>query len=142
MNISKLFIGAIVGGVVFFLLSWLLYGYLLTDFMYHNTGKIGHVAERKEMEFLYLVIGNLLEGLLLAYILIKSNVTTLAAGLVTGGIVGFLMVTSVDCIMYGTTFILSKKGMLADVVSFTVISAIAGAAIAAVAGGKGSRAAG
>ncbi len=131
MDIKKLFIGAITGGVIFFLLGWLVYGKLLTDFMLHNAGKIGHV-DRTDMEFLYIIIGNLLQGLLLAYIFIKANVNTLAGGLVTGGIVGFLMVAAVDCIIYGTSFMLSKKGMAADVIAFTVIAGIAGAAIGAV----------
>ena len=142
MNITKLLVGTIAGGIVFFLLGWLVYGQLLASFMYHNTGKAGHIINRKDMEFLYLVIGNLLSGLLLAYIFLKGNVNTLAAGLVTGGIVGFLMAASVDSVIYGTSFVLSKKAMVADVLAYTVISAVAGAVIAAVSGGKGSRSGG
>ena len=135
MSNTKLIVCTIAGGVVFFLLSWLIYGNLLISFMYHNTGKAGHRINRKEMEFLYLIAGNLLQGLLFAFIFIKGNVNTWIAGLIRGGIIGFLMVASIDAVTYGTTFILSKKGMLADVLAFTVISAIAGAVIAVIIGG-------
>jgi len=137
MNITKLLIGTIVGGIVFFLLGWLVYGNLLAGFMSNNTGKIGHSADRREMEFLFIIIGNGLQGLLLAYIFVKSNTNTLVGGLITGGIIGFLVSASVDCLIYGTTFMLSKKGIAADVAAATVIAAIAGAAIALTAGGKG-----
>lgn len=139
MNITKLLIGTIAGGLVFFLLGWLVYGNLLADYMSHHAGRIGHLADRKEMDFLYIAVGNLVQGLLFSYIFLKGNVNTLAAGLVTGAILGFLMGVGVDCLTYGTTLMLSKRGMLGDVIAFTVISAIAGAVIGAVTGGKGSK---
>ncbi len=36
MNTKNFLIGGIIGGVVFFLLGWLFYGYLLTEFFYNN----------------------------------------------------------------------------------------------------------
>jgi hypothetical protein len=134
MNIKKLLISGIVAGILFFLLGWLIYGILLMDYMSHNTGKAGHVIERKEMEYAFLFFGNLLQGFLLAYIFIKANVNTLMAGLVTGAILGLLISSAVDCIMYGTTFVLSKRGMMADVISFTIISALIGAVLGAIGG--------
>jgi hypothetical protein len=104
------------------------------DYMSHNTGKAGHIIERKEMEFTFLIIGNLLQVFLLVYIFIKSTVNTLLAGITTGAIVGFLMSSAVDCIMYGTSFVLSKKGMMADVIAFTIISAIIGGVLGALSG--------
>lgn len=135
MNIKKLLIGGIAGGIVFFLLGWLVYGTLLTDFMRHNPGKIG-LTGRIEPDYLYLSIGQLLYGFLLAYIFLKANVHSIAGGIVTGAIVGGLMAAAVDFTMYGTTIILSKKLVLADVLAAAVMAAIAGAVIAAVTGKK------
>src|SRR5438067_2140863 len=135
MSITKLLLGAIIGGIVFFLLGGLIYGHLLTDFMYHHTGRAGHIIYRKHVVLIYIIAANLLQGLLLSYILIKGNVNSLIGGLITGGIVGFLMAASIDCIMYATSTVLSKRGMVADIIAFTVISAIAGAIVAVVAGG-------
>lgn len=133
MNIKNCLIGGIVGGILFFFIGWLFYGILLGDYMAHNTGKIGNVA-RPFMAYQYLIAGSLMEGLLLAFIFDKAKVKTLAAGFVTGGIVGFLLAGSVDTIMYATTLVLSKHSMAADIAAYTVMSAIAGAGIAMVLG--------
>lgn len=135
MDIKKLLAGGIAGGVAFFLLGWLIYGMLLANFMATHTGTAGNLARpNNEMLFLYLIIGNLAQGLLLAYIFLKGNVSTMAGGLVTGAIVGLLVSVSLNCIMYATSTINSKTGMAADVVAATIMTAIAGAVVAMVLG--------
>ena len=101
-------------------------------FMHHNPGRIGHHADRTEMDFMFLMLGNLLQGFLLAYIFVKAGASSLIGGLTTGAIVGFLYAAGVDCIMYGTTYMVSKKGMMADVLAFMVISALVGAVLSKV----------
>ena len=126
MDFKKLFIGGIVGGILYFLLGWLIYGMLLIDFMKGHSGIASNV-DKAEMDYLYLGIGNLAMGFLLAYIFVKSNVNSMANGLITGGIIGALVCIGVDCVMYGTTNVLSKTAMAADVAAMTVMSAIVGA---------------
>ena len=133
MNIKKLFIGGITGGVLFFLLGWVIYGTLLMDFMNSHTGVAGNIS-KPEPDFLYLIIGNLAMGFLIAYIFIKANITSLGTGFVTGGVIGLLMAVGYDCMMYATTTVISKTGMTADVISFAVMSAITGALVGAVLG--------
>jgi hypothetical protein len=133
MQIKKLLMGGIAGGIVFFLLGWLIYGKLLMGFMNDHPGLAGNLS-RPEPDFMYLIIGNLAMGFLFAYIFVRSGVTSPAGGLVTGGIVGLLMGVSVDCMTYALTTITSKTAMAADVVGLTVMSAISGAVIAAVIG--------
>ena len=135
MDIKKLWAGGIAGGVAFFLLGWLVYGMLLANFMATHPGTAGDLSRPNgELLYLYLVIGNLAQGLFLAYIFLKGNVTTMAGGLVTGAVVGFLMSVSFDCIMYATSTIASKTMMAGDVAAATVITAIAGAVVAMVIG--------
>ena len=135
MDIKKLITGGIAGGVVFFFLGWLVYDTLLYDFMLHNPGKIGLIG-RKEPEFLYLIAGQLFYGLVLTYIFLKGNVNSIVGGLLTGAFIGFLMGAAVDLTMYGTTIVLSKKGLVAELGAGILISAIAGAVIAAAIGRK------
>ncbi len=85
-------------------------------------------------EWWALILGNLFAGLLIAYIFTKSGVSTLMSGLITGGILGFLISAYFDFSMYGTTNIMSKKALFADVAIFTVISAIVGAVVGVVIG--------
>jgi len=133
MDIKKLLIGGIVGGIVFFGLGYLIYGNLLVGFMQKNPGTATGVDRAPEqMQWLYLIIGNLCMGFLLAYVLLRANVKTLAAGLITAGVVGALMSVGYDCMMYATTNVMSKKMMAADVAASTAMSAIAGAIVALV----------
>ena len=133
MNIKKLLIGGIVGAIVYFLLGWLIYEKLLVDFFNHHPGVVTGY-NRTQPLFLYLVIGNLLAGFLLAYILAKANVNSVGSGLTTGGIVGFLMASSTDCIVFGTTLLVGRYAVAADVIAFTIMSAIVGAIIGTLPG--------
>lgn len=133
MNIKKLLLGGIAGGITFFLLGWLIYGILLMDFMNSHPGTVGNVnRSESEMDYLFLGLGNLLMGFLFAYIFIKANVNSLANGLIMGGVIGALMSASVNCVMYATTNITSKTAMAADVAGMTVMCAVAGAVIGLV----------
>lgn len=133
MDLKKLFMGGIVGGILFFLLGWLIYGMLLMDFMNNHTGTAGNVS-RTEPDFLYLAIGNLAMGFVLAYIFVKGNVNSMANGFITGGIVGLLIAVGYDCMIYATTTVISKTAMAADVAASTVMTAVVGAVVAMVMG--------
>jgi hypothetical protein len=133
MNIKKLLLGGIAGGIAFFLLGWLIFGMLLMDFMSNHPGTAGNL-QREEPEFLYLALGNLLFGLMFAYIFIKGNVQSFGGGLITGGIIGALMSAGFNCVMYGTSTITSKTAMAADVGGMTLMCALAGAVIGMVLG--------
>ncbi|MBL7700653.1 MAG: hypothetical protein JNM14_00265 [Ferruginibacter sp.] len=128
MDIKKLLIGGITGGVLFFLLGWVIYGMLLMDFMASNPGIAGNVA-RAEPDYLYLIIGNMALGFMMAYIFIRANVNTIAGGAVMGGIIGLLVAVGYDCMMYATTNVTSKTAMAADVAATTVMTAVVGAVI-------------
>jgi len=133
MDFKKLLLGGITGGIAFFFLGWLIYGMLLMNFMAAHPGTVGNV-DRAQPDFMYLIIGNLFMGLLMAYIFVRANVNSLAGGLVTGGIVGLLIAVGYDCMMYATTNIISKTAMAADVAAMTVMSAIVGAIVGLVLG--------
>ena len=135
MDIKKLLIGGIVGGILYFGLGYLVYGNLLMNFMKDHPGTATGVDRAMEdFDFLYLAIGNLAMGFLLAYVFVKSNVTSLAGGLVTGGIIGALVSVAYDCMIYGTTNVISKTAMAADVAATTVMCAIIGAVVGMIMG--------
>ena len=135
MDIKKLLIGGIVGGILYFGLGYLVYGNLLMNFMKDHPGTATGVDRTmEEFQFMYLTIGNLAMGFLLAYIFVKGSINSAGGGLVTGGIVGLLVSVGFDTVIYATTNIISKTAMAADVAAFTVISAIVGAAVGMVMG--------
>jgi hypothetical protein len=124
---KKILIGGIAGGILFFLLGWLIYGILLMDYMDQHAG-LKPASDRGEadMQLTYIFAGYLLHGILLAYVLVRSNVTTIVDGMVTGAIIGLLVTSSMDLTIYGTTYLLSKHSILADIIAATAISAITG----------------
>jgi len=138
MNTKKFFIGGIVGGIIYLLLGWLAYGKLLVDyFSKHHGITSGFMRDPTAMPFLaYLILGNLLSGFLLAYVFAKATVNSFGSGLVAGGIIGFLVSSGYDCINYATTTLMSRPEILADVITYTIISAITGAIIGAIGSGK------
>lgn len=135
MDIKKLLTGGIVGGILYFFLGWLIYGILLADFMQTHPGTVSGIERAPDdMQYLYLAIGNLAMGFLLAYIFVKGNVNSMGSGFITGGIVGALVSIGVDCVMYATTNIASKTAMAADVAAMTIMTAVVGGIVGMVMG--------
>lgn len=121
---NKVLVGGLIGGVVFFLLGWLIYGMLLTTMMKENTMPgIGRAEE--EMQWAFLVIGHLAFGFLIAYILNKSNVYSFSSGATIGAVLGFLYTLAFNFIMYATTnYFTSMTGVFMDIIVATVMVAI------------------
>ena len=141
MNTKKLFIGGIVGGIINFFLGYLFYGKLLMNYFAEHHGPTqGFMrADPVAMPFLiYLILGNLLIGFLLAYIFLKARINSFGGGLVTGGVIGLLYTAAYDCLQYATTTLMSKHGCLADIIASAIMTAISGAVIALVIG-KGNQ---
>ena len=141
MNTKKFLIGGIIGGIVYFLLGYVFYGKLLSDFFHNNAGTASNV-DRAMDQFMWwsLALGNVFGGCLLSYVFVKSNVNSVGSGLVTGAGVGLLAAASYDFISYGVSNLMTTTSVLGDIGTFTVMSAITGAIVGWVCGliGKAS----
>lgn len=125
MNSQKFFVGGIVGGIVYFLLGWVFFGILFKDTFPQPTNMIWWA----------LVLGNLLLGFLLAYILGKAGASTPGRGAGVGFVVGLLMSVGVTLIDYATSNApMSNKAMAENVASLTIMWTIAGAIVGWVKG--------
>jgi hypothetical protein len=133
MNSQKFIVGGIVGGIVFFLLGWVVYGMLLKDFMAANFSS--SMREDADTIWWALILGQIAAGFLLAYIIGKAGATSAGGGAGIGFIVGLLVCLSYDLTLYGiSTTITSLKGLAADVAASAVIGAVAGGAVGWVMG--------
>jgi uncharacterized membrane protein len=76
----------------------------------------------------FLVIGNLLSGLFLAYVFSKwANISTLMGGAKGGAVIGSFFASSFDLTMLGTSNIMTLQGVIIDIVVYTFMAAVAGA---------------
>lgn len=131
MNTNKILIGGLIGFVVTFLLGFIFYGMLLSEFFASNAGSATGVARAEdEMLWVPMVIGHLALGMLLALILGRwANISTFSSGAMAGAIIGFLMNTTSGMIMYATSHMMNMTGHVVDMVLGGIIGAIAGGAI-------------
>lgn len=133
MTLKKFLIGGIAGGLVYFFLGWVTYALFMNDFIDKNH-VTGAGIYRVPAFFSFTVAGKLLSGYFMTYVFIRANISSVIAGVVMGAIVGMLMTAATDVTLYGTTLLFSVKLMIADIINFTFISAVAGGAIVMVAG--------
>ena len=124
---SKMLIGGVLGGVVFFVLGWVLFGIIFADSMDTMPCMRPHDA----MNIPMIAIGNLLTGLLLAHIYSRwANITTLGGGAMAAFIIGLLMYGGMDFLMYGTsTLYVDVKHLLMDIVISSVMLAVVGGVV-------------
>ncbi len=107
----------------------------MADFFKTHAGSAtGVMREMKDFVWWALILGDVVSGVLLAYVFAKSNVTTAGAGASMGAVLGLLMSAGFDLVMYATSNLSTTTGMVADIACFTVLSAVAGAVVAAVGG--------
>lgn len=129
---TKTLIAGLIAGVVYFLLGWLLYGMLFASTMQNLSGSAtGVMKADDEMIMWALALGNIAFGMALAYIFgTWAKIATVMSGAVAGATVGALLSLGMNLIWYATSNVMTLAGSCLDVVIFTVMSAVAGAAAA------------
>ena len=102
MDMKKLAQGAVVGGIVYFLLGGFIYEFLLGAFFESNLGSATDVM-RETPRFGPLVSSQIALGALVTYVLLLAKVDTLAGGMKTGAALGLLLGFSISFDMYSVT---------------------------------------
>ena len=135
MDAKKFLIGTITGGIVYFLLGFIVYALLLDSFFEAHSGTAKGVEKTTEMEYWPLFAGDLAQAALLSYIFMKwANIKTFSAGLSAGFVIGFLMTLGHQLIQYDTTNIMDLTSTIAEVTIYTVMTAVVGGVVGAVIG--------
>lgn len=125
---NRVLIGGLIGGIVFFLLGFLMYGMAFRGILEANT--MTGLSRGEEMQWAFLILGNLMWGFLIAYILHKANATSLESGATIAGIVGLLFGLAGNLTAYGTSnYFTTMTGVFVDIIIITVMCAIVGAVI-------------
>lgn len=129
---TKVLLAAVAGGVVTFLLGWLLYGIALKGFFDSNMGSAtGVMRGEEDMQLWAVFVGNVAWALLLALLYSRwAGITTFSSGAMSGAWISLLMALGIDLIMYGTTNMSTLAATLVD----PIVSAVMGAASGGVVG--------
>ena len=124
--------GTVVGGIVVFLLGWLIYGVLLMDYMKAN---MNQCATRPEGVMIWwsLIASQFLSALLLTLVLKWSGAKGFVDGLKTGALYGILLGSGMDLSFWSMTTLYNNLGVLVvDVVAYTLLMAVMGMVIVLV----------
>jgi hypothetical protein len=123
---SKVLIAAIVGGIFFFLLGWLIFGVLLAGSMEDGMNESMKLVYREMDAFVYWAMGlsNFLTALLLALILNRFGVNTFMKGAVAGLWIGLLVVLAYDFSMYAQTTMYDMNIILMDAGMSAIMTAL------------------
>ncbi len=131
MNTNKIIIAGIVGGVVAFILGFLIYGMALSNFFASNAGSASGVMRADdEMLWIPMIVGHLTWGLLFAVIFGRwAQISTFSTGAQAGALIGFLIACTFDFINLATTHISTLTAVIVDLIVMTIVSAIVGGVV-------------
>ncbi len=130
MNVKKLLVSGIAGGIAYFFLGFLFYGVL---FVTETVSAIAGVSRQMDqMVWWSLILGSLLYGILVAFVIGKAKITNIASGITTSAVLGLLVSCSYDFTMYANTNIFTPKMMIYDIAISTVMVALTGAVVTLV----------
>ena len=125
---TKTLLGALIAGVVSFLLGWLIFGILLMD--YYAANKVQYPGLLKDpMEIWPIAVADLAWGLLVSWIFSMANIKTVAKGVTVGFLIGFLMVLGFDLFVYAELNLYSTRLLALDVIMNGVMGAASGAVL-------------
>ena len=125
---TKTLLGALIAGVVSFLLGWLIFGILLMD--YYAANKVQYPGLLKDpMEIWPIAVADLAWGLLVSWIFSMANIKTVAKGVTVGFLIGFLMVLGFDLFVYAELNLYSTRLLGLDVIMNGVMGAASGAVL-------------
>jgi hypothetical protein len=134
MSTNRFVMATLAGGITVFVMGYLIYGLATASFFAANQGSaIGVMKETPD--FLYLGLGQLVFGALLAVVIGKwARVSGAGAGLQIGAVLGLLFGFGIDLTLYGVDNISTLTATLVDPFLVAIQMACGGAVVGAVLG--------
>ncbi len=134
MDIKRIIIGTVVGGITLYVLGYLIFDLAFGEFYAANRGSATGVVRDSQLVWA-IAMGSLSYAALLTLAVVsRGSSVTIVDGLKVGAIVGFLLWFTVDFIFYGNFNISNLTLAVVDPLLEIVRAGIGGAAIAAVFG--------
>ncbi len=134
MDIKRLVIGTVAGGIALFILGYVIWNMLFTDFFAANAGSATGVVKDPQVMWA-IAVGTLSYAALITLAIgTRAGSATIVEGLKIGAIVGGLMWFGADMIIYGVWSVSNLTAAIADSLLELIRAGISGAVIAAVLG--------
>ncbi len=134
MDIKRLIIGTVVGGIALYILGYVIFELAFADFFAANAGSATGVWKDPQVMWA-IAVGTLSYAALITLAIgTRAGSTTIVEGLKVGAIVGFLMWFGADLIIYGIWNVWNLTAAIADSLLELIRAGISGAVIAAVLG--------
>ena len=134
MDMKRLVIGTVVGGIVFYVLDYLIFGLAFADFYAANAGSATGVNRDQPLMWA-VALGCLAYAALVTLgIGTRAGSWKLAGGVKIGAIVGFLLWFTADFTLYGVTNDSNLTRTVVDPLLELVRAGVAGGVIAIVLG--------
>ncbi len=125
----KLIRGTVIGGIVIFLLGYLVWGVLLMDFTMNNYNQSIYLP-MDEMILWAMIASNLFMALMQTLFLKWGQAKTWIDGLKIGALFGLLYALSLDLGFYGmTNVILNFGAIFVDTLAYIVVCGLTGLVI-------------
>ena len=134
MDTKRFVIGTLAGGIVMYLVGYLIWGLLLADFFAANAGSATGVARETNLIWAVVLGTFSLAALVTLAVGSQAGPSTILGGFKIGAIVGFLVWFGVDFIRYGLMNVSNLTATMVDPLLEIVRTGIGGAIIAAVLG--------
>ena len=136
-RLKRIVVSSLLGTVVYFALGWLVFEFLLGNYMENNTTQVpGFKKTSEEFSLFMMILSCASYSVLLSVILgWWGNISKFEHGFVTGSITGILIAIMADSYWYSTShFFNSIYPLLVDVVAAGVTVGLTGGVIAMILG--------
>ncbi|SDL67847.1 hypothetical protein SAMN05421813_101180 [Daejeonella rubra] len=125
MNTKTLIIG-IAGGIVVFLTGFLIYGVLMMEYFVSNMSSFPGFT-KDPMEIWAIAAGNIIWGILLAYVFNLGGLSSGGRGALHGAILFFLFSLGMNIVSYGQYNLYSLPLSLVDALCMAILGCTGGA---------------
>lgn len=137
MNTNKILLAGLAGGIATFIGGFVIYGIGLRPFFESHTTDAALKLVKEPMIWWAMIAGNLVWGMLLAYIFGKwASISTFRGGAKAGALIGFLVALSSDLMMFSMNDFSDITATLVDPLANAALTAIAGGVVGWVLGMK------
>ena len=130
MTAPRFAIATLIGGIVLFATGYLIFEVMFSDFYAENAGSATGVVRQPPLQWAVAMSQLAYAALLTLVVSGRSTRLTWINGAILGAVTGFLIWSTADFVVYGTTNIANLTRTVADTVLEAVHGGLGGAAIA------------